>query len=113
MTVVYEVLSAVLILTGALLACTAAIAIVRFPDTLTRMHAATKPQVIGLILILTGTAIELRDDGQAWMLALTALFTMLTAPVIAHLLGRTAYREQSTRDGLLRIDELGDEIEHP
>ncbi|MFC9896860.1 monovalent cation/H(+) antiporter subunit G [Nocardia sp. NPDC127579] len=111
MNLVCDVVAAVLVLTGALLAFTAAIAIVRLPDTLARMHAATKPQVIGLILILTGTALELRSDGQAWMLALTALFTMLTAPVIAHLLGRTAYREQRDRDGLLRINELGDEID--
>ncbi|MEU8900761.1 monovalent cation/H(+) antiporter subunit G [Nocardia sp. NPDC048505] len=111
MNLVFDIVSGLLILTGALLAFTAAIAIVRFPDTLTRMHAATKPQVIGLILILIGTAIQIRGDGQAWMLALTGLFTMLTAPVIAHLLGRTAYREQGDRDGMLRINELGDEIE--
>ncbi|WP_194816277.1 monovalent cation/H(+) antiporter subunit G [Nocardia sp. XZ_19_385] len=111
MSLFFDVVSGLLILTGALLAFTAAIAIIRFPDTLTRMHAATKPQVIGLILILVGAAIQLRNDGQAWMLALTGLFTMLTAPVIAHLLGRTAYREQRNRDGLLRINELGDDID--
>ncbi|TQM30068.1 monovalent cation/H(+) antiporter subunit G [Nocardia bhagyanarayanae] len=103
--------SAALILTGAAMACTAAIAIVRFPDTLTRMHAATKPQVIGLLLVLGGAAIELRGQGNVWLLALVGLFTLLTAPVIAHLIGRTAYREQRHRDGLLRVNELGDEID--
>ena len=39
----WEWVSAVLILTGCTLAFTASIGIVRFPDTLTRMHAATKP----------------------------------------------------------------------
>ena len=109
--IVLTVLSAAFILTGALLAFTAAVGILRFPDTLTRMHAATKPQIVGLVLILVGTAIHLRFDVNAWMLVLVALFTALTAPVIAHLIGRTAYREQRHRDGLLRVNELGDDEE--
>ncbi|WP_433730580.1 monovalent cation/H(+) antiporter subunit G [Nocardia sp. CA-129566] len=98
-----------LILTGATLALTAAIGIVRFPDTLSRMHAATKPQVIGLILVLAGTAIQLRGHGNIGLLVLVGLFTLLTAPVIAHLIGRTAYREQRYRDGLLRVNEPRDD----
>lgn len=104
-------LSAALILTGAALALTASIAIVRFPDTLSRMHAATKPQVVGLILVLDGTAIHLRGHGNIWLLVLVGVFTLLTAPVVAHLIGRTAYREQRHRDGLLRVNELGDNIQ--
>ncbi|MET7770738.1 monovalent cation/H(+) antiporter subunit G [Nocardia sp. NPDC005366] len=106
-----EWISAGLIVLGALFAFTASLGILRFPDTLTRMHAATKPQVVGLILILFGAGIELRADANVWMLGLVALFTILTAPVIAHLLGRTAYREQRHRDGMLRVNELGDEID--
>ncbi|MCA2205557.1 monovalent cation/H(+) antiporter subunit G [Nocardia rosealba] len=107
----WEWVSAPLIVLGCVLACTAALGIVRFPDTLTRMHAATKPQVIGLIMVLIGTGIDLRGDANVWMLVLTGLFTIITAPVVAHLLGRTAYREQRHRDGLLRVNELGDEVD--
>ncbi|QIS06594.1 Na+/H+ antiporter subunit G [Nocardia brasiliensis] len=105
-------LSAALILFGATLALTAAIGIVRFPDTLTRMHAATKPQVVGLILVLTGAGIELYGHGNVWAMILVGLFTLLTAPVVAHLIGRTAYREQRHRDGLLTVNELGNEIDN-
>ncbi|MBF6077924.1 monovalent cation/H(+) antiporter subunit G [Nocardia beijingensis] len=105
----WHVLAGALILFGSTLALTAAIGIVRFPDTLTRMHAATKPQVIGLILVLAGAAIQLRGHGNVWTLVLVGLFTLLTAPVIAHLIGRTAYREQRHRDGLLRVNELRDD----
>ncbi|MGK2855553.1 MAG: cation:proton antiporter, partial [Microbacteriaceae bacterium] len=42
----------VLVLSGSALALTAAIGVVRFPDTLSRMHAASKPQVLGLLLVL-------------------------------------------------------------
>ncbi|MEV0356554.1 monovalent cation/H(+) antiporter subunit G [Nocardia sp. NPDC050697] len=103
-----EWVSAILILFGSTLALTAAIALVRFRDTLARMHAATKPQVVGLVLILLGAAIQVRGDVNAWMLVLMMLFVLLTAPVIAHLIGRTAYREQRYRDGLLQVNELGD-----
>ncbi|WP_233225407.1 monovalent cation/H(+) antiporter subunit G [Nocardia sp. MDA0666] len=102
-------LSYATILLGAFLAATAAIAIVRFPDTLSRMHAATKPQVVGLVLMLIGSAIQLRGHPNVWMLVLVGLFTLVTAPAIAHLVGRTAYREQRHRDGLLLINEMGDE----
>ena len=50
--VVLDVVAATLILGGSVLALTAAIGVVRFPDTLSRMHAATKPQVLGLLLVL-------------------------------------------------------------
>ncbi|MFD4181025.1 monovalent cation/H(+) antiporter subunit G [Rhodococcus sp. NPDC058514] len=106
MNTVLEVVAAVLILLGALLAMTAAIGIVRFPDTLSRMHAATKPQVIGLVLVLIGAVIRLRGNVDIWMLVLVGLFTLLTAPVIAHTVGRVAYREQRGRDGLGIVGDL-------
>ena len=56
---VLDIVTAVLILGGSALALTAAIGVVRFPDTLTRMHAASKPQVLGLLLVLVGAAIRL------------------------------------------------------
>ena len=110
MTTALDITSATLILLGAVLALTAAIGIVRFPDTLSRMHAATKPQVVGLVLALVGAVIRLRTSVDIWMLLLVGLFTILTAPVIAHMVGRVAYREQRGRDGLPVIDR---ESPHP
>lgn len=101
-----NVCGAVLMLFGSLLALTAAIAIVRFPDTLRRMHAATKPQVVGLVMVLTGAVIELRGNVDIWMLVLVGIFTLFTAPVIAHSVGRVAYREQRNQDAMMMINEL-------
>ena len=103
--IVLEIASAVLQLAGSALALTAAVGVVRFKDTLSRMHAATKPQVIGLILVLAGATIRLRDDSDVGVLILTALFTVITAPVIAHRVGRMAYHEQDLRE-FLTTDEL-------
>ncbi len=102
-------IAAALMLGGSLFALTAAIGIVRFPDTLSRMHAATKPQVVGLILVLLGAVIQLRGNIDIWMLVLVVLFTALTQPVIAHMVGRVAYREQLGRDGLLTINEMAED----
>ncbi|OZE91435.1 Na+/H+ antiporter subunit G [Rhodococcus sp. 15-2388-1-1a] len=106
MSTVAQVIASVFIMLGALLAFTAAVGIVRFPDTLSRMHAATKPQVVGLIMVLIGAVISLRGNVDIWMLVLVGIFTLVTAPVIAHTVGRVAYREQRGRDGLLIVNEM-------
>lgn len=104
-----DILTAVLILGGSTLALTAAIGVVRFPDTLSRMHAATKPQVLGLLLVLAGAAIRLRGHADVGMLILAGLFAIITAPVIANRVGQLAYREQNIRDDLrLTHDELSE-----
>lgn len=101
-----DIVSGVLVLGGSALALTAAIGIVRFPDTLSRMHSATKPQVLGLLLVLAGAAVRLRADVDLGMIILAGMFTVITAPVVAHRVGRLAYRERVIRVDLLIADEL-------
>src|SRR6478735_48347 len=105
---VLDVAAGVLVLGGSLLALTAAIGVLRFPDTLSRMHAATKPQVLGLLLVLAGAAIRLRGHVDVGMVILTGLFTLITAPVVANRVGQLAYREQNIREDLLTTDEMHD-----
>ena len=105
---VLDPLAAILVLAGSALALTAAIGVLRFPDTLTRMHAATKPQVLGLVLVLGGATIRLSGNVDVGMLVLTAMFTLITAPVIAHRVGQLAYREQKVSDELA-VDEMRDD----
>lgn len=105
MSAVLDAIGAVLMLVGSLLAFTAAVGIVRFPDTLRRMHAATKPQVIGLLLVLLGAVVVLRGNVDIWMLILACIFTLFTASVIAHRVGRVVYREQRSQDGLDMIND--------
>jgi multicomponent Na+:H+ antiporter subunit G len=105
---VLDIAAGVLVLGGSALALTAAIGVVRFPDTLSRMHAATKPQVLGLLLVLGGAAIRLRGHADVGMLILAGLFTVITAPVVANRVGQLAYREQSFRNDLLAKDEMAE-----
>lgn len=101
-----DVIAGVLLVVGALMAAIAAIGIVRFPDVLSRMHAATKPQTVGLLLILLGLGLRLQDLSDITVLFLIALFQLLTAPVSAHMVGRAAFRTGFSRRDRLTVCEL-------
>jgi multicomponent Na+:H+ antiporter subunit G len=103
---ILDVIVGFCLISGALLALTAAVGIVRFPDTLTRMHAATKPQTLGLLLLLAGSAIASRHSADVWMPVLAGLFALLTAPVVAHRVGRVAYQEQRLKDATISPDDM-------
>jgi multicomponent Na+:H+ antiporter subunit G len=112
-TDVADVAAAACLVVGALLALIAAIGIVRFPDVLTRMHSATKPQVLGLLVILLGLALRLREPGALGLLALVALFQLVTSPIASHMVGRASFRAGQVRRDLLVVDELTDVLPTP
>lgn len=111
MTGVLDVAGALLLLVGTLFCLAASLGIVRFPDVLTRLHAATKPQVFGLTLVLAGVALTLRTWHVVLIALLTVVLQILTTPVSSHMLARTAYRTDQWDDELATIDELGEDLE--
>ncbi|MEV0426375.1 monovalent cation/H(+) antiporter subunit G [Micromonospora sp. NPDC050495] len=94
------------LLAGALLSLAAGIGVMRFPDVLSRMHAATKPQVLGVLLLIAGLALRLRTGSDLGMIVLVAIFQLATAPVSAQMIGRAAYRSGRIDRDLLEADEL-------
>lgn len=102
---VVDVLSAVLIFAGVAFAVLAGIGMLRFRDVLGRMHAATKPATLGLMLVVAGVALQL-PASESPVLVLVIVFQLLTAPVAAHMVGRAAYRNRAYRADLLEDDEL-------
>lgn len=103
---VLDAVAAACIIAGAILSLAAGVALLRFPDLLSRMHAATKPQVLGLLLVLTGCAIRIGTLADITTMVLIAVFQLATAPVAAHMVGRAAYRDGHARTDLLLADEL-------
>lgn len=105
-----DIIVSALLIGGALMSLAAGIGLVRFPDLLTRMHAATKPQVLGLLLFLLALAV----DNESWalvpVLVLCWVFQLLTSPVSAHMVGRAGYRTRHLRRDLLTLDELDDVV---
>ena len=103
---VADAVASALLVAGALLCLTAGLGLVRFPDVFARMHAGTKPQVLGVLLVMAGAALRLDGVATAWMLLLVAAFQLLTVPVSAHLVSRVAYRRGHADRALLVVDEL-------
>lgn len=96
-----EIISLVLIIPGSFFVFSAAVGVVRFRDTMSRVHAITKPQTTGLILIIVGAIIRMvgsedfsvGERGDMGMLVLLVVFALMTSPVTAQRLGRIARRE--------------------
>ncbi|WP_105033414.1 monovalent cation/H(+) antiporter subunit G [Cryobacterium aureum] len=106
--VLHDVLTAVLILAGAVMCLAAGIGLIRFPDVLSRLHAATKPQIFGLMAVSTDVAINNFSVGTVTLVVAIVAFQSLTAPMAAHLVGRAAYETEHLRPDLLIVDELRD-----
>ncbi|HVR29058.1 MAG TPA: monovalent cation/H(+) antiporter subunit G [Thermoanaerobaculia bacterium] len=84
-------LSAILLVVGAVFMLLAAVGVIRFPDLFTRMHAATKVSTLGASSMLLAVAVHFGSLGVAVQALLVVLFFFLTAPVAAHMIGRAAY----------------------
>lgn len=107
----------VLILLGALLCVSAAVGVLRFRDVPSRLHAATKPQVLGLLLICIAVALSQRSIGGILLGAVLVIPVVLmqfaTAPLSAHMVGRQAYRNDTIDHHNLVADELADSKKTP
>ena len=95
-----DVVSLVLVTVGAIFVFSAAIGVARFGDTMSRVHAVTKPETAGLIMCIIGAGIHLVvvDYDNGWqsdigVLFLLVIFALLTSPVTAQRLGRIGRRE--------------------
>ncbi len=93
----------VLMLVGAAWMLLAAVGVNRFGDVYARMHAATKSTTLGLLLVLVGASLDLPAlDAAKLLLAAALLF--LTAPLGAHLVGRSVHRHAGL--AAVRIDTV-------
>ena len=111
MDLVLDIVVGVLLLVGCLMSLTAGLGLIRLPDVLSRMHAATKPQVLGLLCMLLAVVIHSRE----WSLLPLALLgwglMLLTAPVSAHMVGRSSYRTKHVVDDTLIADDLAEALD--
>lgn len=108
---VLDLLAAVSLLLGAFLSLAAGVGLLRFPDALSRLHAATKPQILGLIFVVAAVALMSRSWSTLLALAPILVFQMLTAPISAHMVGRAGYRTGNFNAEILHVDELDEVIE--
>lgn len=109
---VAETTALVLVLIGAILCLSAAVGLLHFRDVPSRLHAATKPQVLGLVLICLAIAVAQRTVGGMLLGLLIVIPVILlqfaTAPLSAHMVGRQAYRNGTINQHGLVVDEYAE-----
>ncbi|MEV4801693.1 monovalent cation/H(+) antiporter subunit G [Nonomuraea sp. NPDC049421] len=95
---VLDMIASACLLLGAVLALSAGIGLVRFRTTLQRMHAGTKPQVLGVLLVLLAMWLHRPSLTYAGPLLLVALSQVITVSVAAYMVGRAANARHSSDD---------------
>jgi multicomponent Na+:H+ antiporter subunit G len=101
-----DIVTGALVLVGAIMCFAAGVGLLRFPDVLSRLHAATKPQILGLIAIMADVAVSSPTVGTITIAIAIIVFQSLTAPISAHMVARAAYRSGNFDEAVLVHDEL-------
>lgn len=86
-----DTIIAVLLCFGTFFCLVAAIGVARMPDIYMRLSAASKASSLGTGFILLAVAIFFGSTEVTGKIIAIIAFTLLTAPVAAHMLGRAAY----------------------
>jgi multicomponent Na+:H+ antiporter subunit G len=107
---VSNLIASVLMIVGSLFCLLAAVGMLRLPDTLIRMHAATKAGTLGTGFILVAEAVSAGQLSTTLKVIAIIIFLLLTAPVAAHLIGRAAYHRGISLYQETWLDELGEAI---
>lgn len=89
---VREGLVFLLMLIGVLFILIAAIGLIRMPDLYLRASASSKGATLGVTAVMIAAAVHFGDLSIVSRAVAVIVFMALTAPVAAHLIGRTAYR---------------------
>ena len=79
-----------LVMFGVLVITVSIYGLFRMPDIYTRLHAASKAVVMGVIPIALASAITL-DPTITYRSVLIAAFLLITTPISSHAIGRAAY----------------------
>jgi multicomponent Na+:H+ antiporter subunit G len=87
-----DLLASLLLLAGCGFYFAGTIGLLRFPDTHSRLHALTKADNLGLLLVCAALALQARSLRVLGLLAVIWLLGLLAASISAHLLARRADR---------------------
>ncbi|MCP3880359.1 MAG: monovalent cation/H(+) antiporter subunit G [Sulfitobacter sp.] len=85
-----DVISAVLLIAGAVFFLAGTLGLLRFPDVYTRLHALTKADNVGLGLTVVGLAMQADSWPVVGKLLLIWALVLLAGASVAHLVARGA-----------------------
>lgn len=90
MTLLLDLLSWALLLTGGFFCVVGAVGLVRMPDFYTRMHAASVVETLGAGLVLLGLLLQAGFTLVAVKLLMLGLLIFFASPTATHALARAA-----------------------
>jgi multicomponent Na+:H+ antiporter subunit G len=94
MNVAINIFTIICVSAGAFFFMAGAVALLRFPDTLTRLHALTKADNLGLGLIVLGLLPQVDGLFAALKLCVVWLLAQLAGATISQLVARAAQGEK-------------------
>jgi multicomponent Na+:H+ antiporter subunit G len=95
MSTLLDVLSIVAIVAGAFFYLAGTVGLLRFPDAYTRLHALTKADNLGLVLVVIGLLPQVDGVLTALKLLLVWLLVMLSSAAVSQLIARSARRRET------------------
>jgi multicomponent Na+:H+ antiporter subunit G len=94
-SLVADIATIVLVCAGALLYLAGALGLLRFPDSLSRLHAISKADNLGLGLIVLGLLPQVSGVADGLKLVCVWLIAQLSAATASQLLARAVQRDRT------------------
>lgn len=94
-----DAFSVVCIVAGAFFFAAGTIGLLRFPDAMTRLHALTKADNLGLGLVVLGLLPHAGSVANGVKLVLVWLLVMFSSAIVSQLIARVARKAATRGDG--------------
>jgi multicomponent Na+:H+ antiporter subunit G len=95
MSMLLDVFSIVAIVAGAFFYLAGTVGLLRFPDAYTRLHALTKADNLGLVLVVIGLLPQVDGVLTVLKLVLVWLLVLLSSAAVSQLIARSARRRET------------------
>ena len=95
------------VLIGAAFMFVAALGVARFPDLYTRMQAATKASTVGVVGVMCAVGLAHYEVPATVRAILIAVFFLMTSPIAAHAIARSAHTRDIPLAPGTRVDAEG------
>jgi len=97
MSLVRDLITIVAVSAGAFFFLAGTVGLLRFPDTLTRLHALTKADNLGLGLVVVGLLPQAESLREALKLVSIWLLVLLAGATVSQLIARTARQGETSK----------------
>jgi len=87
-----EIIVAIFVILGSVFLLIAATGLLRFRDTLSRLHASTKAPSFAMLFIVLGVSVYFGSTILFLKAFLLILFIYLTAPLAAHSISKSGFQ---------------------